>query len=78
VLFKVLIIQIDELIDSKCLPKFKSSVNDDLSVGKYDIPYLPMQPINLGLLQPIIKDISIFWNMRAYLQNNTASYPRTD
>jgi hypothetical protein len=27
--------------DLKYLPKFKSSVNDDLSVGKYDIPYFP-------------------------------------
>jgi hypothetical protein len=63
--------------DLKCLPKFESSVNDDLSAGKCDIPYLPVQPINLGLLQPIIKGVSILRNMRAYLQNKTASNHRT-
>jgi len=44
---------------------------------KINMPYLPVQPINLGLLKPTIKDISILRNMGAYLQNNTVSYLRT-
>lgn len=76
-LLKVLIILIGVLFWLEILPKFKSLVNDDLYVGKYGVSYLPVQPINLGLLQLINKGISILRNMRACMQKNTLSYPRS-